>query len=895
MIRMIQSLSAAQAKNYFNEALGKSDYYVNDQELQGHVRGKLAARLGIEGAATKEIFQALAENIHPRTGKKLTPRTSDRRTVGYDINFHCPKSVSILHVLSKDNHILDAFQTSVTEVMQDIEHDCKTRKRKAGCDDDIQTGELVWADFIHQTARPVDGAAPDPHLHCHCFTFNATWDDIEQRYKAAQFRDIKRDMPYYQAKFHKVLSDRLLTLGYGIRKTETAFEVEGIPQAAIDRFSKRTNEIGQAAKENNITDAKELDKLGGRTRTKKQKGLSMSGLKKDWRRQIRALGLKSGQSNALIRHQQQRDDADTTTQDCIRYALDHCFERASVVQDRRLLAKGFEYAIGRPTVSAAAVIETFDADNGIYKASEGGKTLCTTWEIVEQEKQMIGLAMAGKGQYKPLYNTLPPTTLAGEQQAAVTHLLTTPDQVAIIEGRAGTGKTTLMKEAVKLMEGSGKRVTVVASTSEASRGVLRNEGFANAETVAKLLNDPKLQSSLAGQVLWVDEAGLLGVQDMAALLRLATEYKARLVLSGDTRQHSAVVGGDALRVLKELAGVPTVSLNTIYRQRHAGYKEAVHDLSKGKVAAAFRTLDKLDAIKSIATSQGTAPLAADYVAALRKGKTALVVSPTHKQGAEITDTIRQGLKAAKKIGKTDTTVRQLVSLNMTDAEKADPRNYQKGLVLQFTQNQKNILRGSSWAVQSVKGKTLTLLNDRNERTEIAVEKKNSFEVYKETSLQLAKGDMIRITRNGFDSDKKRLNNGHALEVVAIDKKGIMRVRHPASRAEYTLPAGFGHIAHGYCLTSHASQGKTVDEVFIYQPADTFPATDLKQFYVSVSRGRDKVHLYTDDKEALIDHASKMRDRQSGLELVGLSAMRENLVTQKPFINSTRQRFPAYRF
>ncbi|MEP7218860.1 MAG: relaxase domain-containing protein, partial [Bacteroidota bacterium] len=106
MIRMIQSSSSAHAKAYFADALAKPDYYVSDQELPGYWQGRLAGRLGVSGTTSKDDFFALCENIHPRTGKRLTPRVKANRRTGYDINFHCPKSVSILHVLSSDDHIL---------------------------------------------------------------------------------------------------------------------------------------------------------------------------------------------------------------------------------------------------------------------------------------------------------------------------------------------------------------------------------------------------------------------------------------------------------------------------------------------------------------------------------------------------------------------------------------------------------------------------------------------------------------------------------------------------------------------------------------------------------------------------------------------------------------------
>ena len=172
-----------------------------------------------------------------------------------------------------------------------MEDDAQTRVRKNGGNENRPTGELLWADFTHFTARPVnDETYPDPHLHCHCTTFNVTYDQDEQIYKAGQFRDIKRDMPYYQERYYKRLADRLVNLGYNIRLTPTAFEIEGVPQKIIDLFSKRTQEVNRFAKEKNITNAAKLDKLGAQTRGKKKKDLSLAELKADWQRQISELG-----------------------------------------------------------------------------------------------------------------------------------------------------------------------------------------------------------------------------------------------------------------------------------------------------------------------------------------------------------------------------------------------------------------------------------------------------------------------------------------------------------------------------------------------------------------------------------------------------------------------------
>ncbi|WP_223834374.1 MobF family relaxase [Spirosoma profusum] len=865
---MIQNTSSSQAKKYFSDSLNGADYYLNDQEYPGYFHGRVAVRLSIEGLTAQKAFHALCDNLNPLTGKSLTPRRKDNRTVGYDINFHCPKSVSIIHALTDDNHILDAFQASVQETMRDIEADAQTRVRKNRKDEDRPTGELLWADFIHQTARPVDDKVPDPHLHCHSFVFNVTWDVVENQFKAGQFRSIKQDMPYYQARFHKRLADKLVELGYRIRRTDKAFEIDGVPEHIIDLFSKRTNEIGQIAKELGITDQAELDQLGARTRAKKQKGLTMSQLKQEWRKQIFALGMRDkGEGDQPIRFASIKPLVAPSPKQCINHALAMRFERVSVMHDRRILEMAYRQGLGYPTLTVDQITDRFASDKRVIRVKDGAKMLCTTKEVLREEKRMVSLAQHGKGSVPPLYPIAPAIALEGEQYEAVSHVLTTPHRVSIIRGRAGTGKTTLMKEAIRLIEEVGRKVTVVAPTAQAARGVLREEGFSEAETVAKLLSSTELQDKLLDGLLWVDEAGLLNTQVMTALLQLVIQKNARLILSGDTRQHASVIRGDALRILNTVAGIKSAEVSRVYRQHNLDYRKAVKMLAENKVGEAFAVLDSMGAIKTLSPVNSFATLANDYLSTLKKGKTALVISPTHQEGERVTIAIRDKLREAGRITKEETALPQLVNTNMTQAEKSDHRNFRNGQIIQFNQNAAGIERGSRWSVQSVVSGIVHIQDASGKRVTLPLERMEVFDVYRQTEIVFSKGDKIRITRNGYDANKKRLTNGQMLDVIAIEPNGALRLHNKASKATYTVPAHFGHIAHGYCLTSHAAQGKTVDEVFIAQPASTFPATNLNQVYVSVSRARDSVHIYTDDKAALLAHTSELGDRLSALELV----------------------------
>lgn len=125
------------------------------------------------------------------------------------------------------------------------------------------------------------------------------------------------------------------------------------------------------------------------------------------------------------------------------------------------------------------------------------------------------------------------------------------------------------------------------------------------------------------------------------------------------------------------------------------------------------------------------------------------------------------------------------------------------------------------------------------------------------------GDVIRITANGKTLDgKHKLNNGAQYTVAGFTDAGHIRLDNG-----WVVGKDFGHLAHGYAVTSHASQGKTVDRVLIAQGSQSLPASSVEQFYVSVSRGRQQATVYTDDKAALLDAVRREDTRMLATDLV----------------------------
>ena len=446
------------------------------------------------------------------------------------------------------------------------------------------------------------------------------------------------------------------------------------------------------------------------------------------------------------------------------------------------------------------------------------------------------------------------------------HVITSKDRVIAVRGGAGTGKTTMMKEAVRAIEGGSNgslKVFAFAPSAEASRGVLRTEaGFGKAETVEALLQSPKLQEQVRGQVLWVDEAGLLSARSLARLTALAEKQRCRLVLSGDTKQHRAVERGDALRLLEKHAGLQAAELKEIWRQKADAHKAIVADLRAGNLERAFRQLDKQGMFRELPPETRHETLAADYVAAVKERKSALVISPTHAEGERVTAQIREKLKASKQLGADERELVRLKNLQLTEAERTDARSYQAGQVVQFHQNAPGFRRGERVTVSGHDEQGRVVVRHQNERTAtLPLDKAARFQVYEAKQIALAAGDMVRITQNGFTRNNQRLNNGDLRQVKGFTPEGDIKLSNG-----WVVPREYGNLTHGYCVTSYTSQSKSVDRVFVAESSESFRAADREQFYVSVSRFKEALTIYTDDKPSLLEAVSKSSARFLAMDL-----------------------------
>jgi hypothetical protein len=289
-------------------------------------------------------------------------------------------------------------------------------------------------------------------------------------------------------------------------------------------------------------------------------------------------------------------------------------------------------------------------------------------------------------------------------------------------------------------------------------------------------------------------------------------------------------------------------------------------LSQGHLRTAFRHLDEMGAIVEIPNAEERyRALAQEFMALSRKNSVPLVVSPTHAEGARVTSAIREAKRDAKELSG-ERIFTQLHNLHWEEADRKRSESYHAGLVVQFHQNARGITRGEMFRVTKVsESGEVHLKSTAGKEAVLPREKASRFQVYEAREIVLGRGERVRITRNGDSADGRRINNGNEFVVKSFDRSG----RIVLSNGAVLDPTHGLHLTYGYCQTSHSSQGKTVRDVLIAQSEGSFSAGSKEQFYVSVSRGKDTVRIFTDDRRGLQAAVGNSATRRSGIELAGL--------------------------
>jgi conjugative relaxase-like TrwC/TraI family protein len=609
-------------------SVGREDYYLRElaadhqQYLSGHGEspgrwyGAGAASLGLQGEASPAGFQAMFEGRDPTTGELLGRPHGRNAVPAFDVVLRPTKSVSILYGLgdaATGRAVLSAHHAGLAEAVAYLDDYLGARRGHGGVQHVAGQG-LLAVGFDHRTSR--EG---DPLLHTHLVVANRV-QGPDGRWTALDGRDLYRHRlatdAIYRAAYQRQLS-RTLGVEWTAADQHGNRELQGLPEELVRLFSKRTDQIDL-----------ELERLqaDGRERTPRLVKWAVHATRKPkehetpdtlygrWRTEAAERGMDP---DTLV--WQVTGRTRVRDQDLSEATVAAMFDRLASPDGLTATASTFARqdvisALGGQLVGASRaeledLADQFCAERTVSVVAERAleERRWSTPELLAVEQRLLAAATGRAGEqtavvsHEAVRAALAAHPCAGpDQQAMVRDVCQGGAGVALVVGRAGTGKTFALGAARHAWQLDGYRPLAAAPTGIATVS-LEAEGFEEVATCDRLLADlDRGREQLDSRtVLVVDEAGMLGSRKLARLLDHAQHAEAKVVLVGDDRQLAAIDAGGGFRALRLRLGASELTENR--RQHQAWEREALELVRSGLVdeaVAAYRIHDRVVAADS---------------------------------------------------------------------------------------------------------------------------------------------------------------------------------------------------------------------------------------------------------------------------------------------------------
>jgi len=882
MLTISKALSAGQAQTYHSQEFTSEEqnYWSQDRRAHSEWQGKLAEDWDLTGPVGAEHFARLSEGQHPETGEQMVKHqtartyeneygreiTSTEHRAGWDATFSAPKSVSLTALVGGDDRIREAHRESVRVALGELER--YTQARMGNTKSPETTGKFVAATFEHDTARPVEGYAA-PQLHTHAVVFNVTVRENGQT-RALQERSLFQSQHYVTSVYRSELAARLQGLGYSIERGKYGQpEIKGYTQEYLDASSPRREQIKEHLESIGMEGAGAAQVAAHRTRDQKEL-LPQNEVLKQHRELAAQYGNQPDRVVAEARQhiQIRTQQPEKTLQQAVTYARSHVFERSAVRDERVVLHSVLDRGMGNINFQQAREELERRVKTGEFRVlepqeGEAGRRF-TTAEMIRLEKETIARMQDGNQRSVETSPLVRPESISASlnrhpelneaQRSAVLEIMNSREQIVGLDGKAGTGKTTALSVVREAAEAEGFRIEGFAPTSRAAQKLA--EAGLETSTLQRHLARGEQPDTGDRRVYVLDESSLASTKQMHEFVSRLHPTD-RVLLVGDTRQHEAIEAGRPFAQLQE-AGMKTVRLDEIVRQRDPALKQVVEQLAHGEVQAGVANLELQGRIHEIpARTDRIAAMAREYVQA---PDGALVISPDNHSRTEINQRIHSELQGRGIVSKQEHQVTTLVARqDMTGADRSWAQKYQVNDVLRYSRSSKEtgIQKGEYTRVTSTDARSNLLTVSRVDGSERTYDPRRhaGVSVYRDEQRAFSAGDRVQITAPNQDL---KVANRELGTITAIDDSGKMALRLDSGRHLRIDPQRHPHLDHGYAVTSYSGQGQTAERVLIHVDTD-LPAKDLinnRMAYVAVSRGASDAQIFTNDRGRLAEALSR---------------------------------------
>ena len=895
---MVATLAQAASAAYYLESQRSfrhpNEYYTAGEEPDGvwfNPKGLFGLADG--GKVDSSEFHRLYNGFAPNTGGKLTQNAgSERRSAGLDMTFSADKSVSALWAVANpelrseiERAHNDAARAALEETV--LRHCAYTRIRNRTGEIEVLPADISAAMFQHGTSRD-----NDPQLHTHCVIFNAARTHRDGKYRALHQHPVYTWMKAAGAVYRNAiawsLQERL-----GIRMEQYGKDGEftriaGMPGDLIGHWSKRRAAIIDAAREMGFTVE------GNAPRAAAANKITRAGKSPDndpeirharWRGEAEGyverkalIASLLGKAEAITQQQIRvltavlEDLPERLTREEAVFRLPDIVERVGNATAGLLNHEAVATSIERVLLSPEVVRLTRPPRSAEGRADMAHTRLYSTRHNLQMEMEVRDMAAGmATGTGHSLSAQAIEAKVAGllkagyplseEQIAAIRSVTSSGGRVAIIEGAAGSGKTTTLRPIADLYREHGQSI-IATAVAWRTAVALGNDVDARPFCVDKLLRlAARGGIDIDGNTtIIVDEAGMLSTRQTHHILQLSERHGAKLVFAGDTQQQQPVEAGPGLRLVRDTVG--SVRVDRIRRQKADLEDILVHVDGENPEAARSRTgmmgeQERTRILTGYEAMEDKPPFTPWQVAAseaLRDGDAASAIEAHHARGR-----FHIGYDEEK-------TLTGLVD----DWDRYQRQHPDKSsVVLARTRAE---VRALSHLMRERRFAALTdgerADTDRAHADRVTVIVSRGSEDDRATSpLEVVRGDRLRI---GATHWEKQLFNGTVVTVedfkVERGEAGTEPSVLISGHTEDGRKVSFRHdeirdwygnirLDHGYALTITSAQGLTVDRTFLL--ADARPARET--IYPAATRHREGLDIYVNRAPLALDIADRRAD------------------------------------
>ncbi|HAU1484343.1 TPA: conjugative transfer relaxase/helicase TraI [Legionella pneumophila] len=627
----------------------------------------------------------------------------------------------------------------------------------------------------------------------------------------------------------------------------------------------------------------------------------------------------------------QKSDAEKA----LNFAIAHLSEREAAFTRSDLLKVAVHQAIGKAGLN--------EIDNVLGNAINsgdlisGGNEFLTTKEAVAFEESIIKNVKAGINILKPLMSSdearkqLELTELTKGQKEACELITTTSDQFIMIQGYAGTGKTTMTRSAIDTIKHAQSitheevELIAVAPTHQAVKE-MRALGI-EAQTLKSFLIEQEQESTLSKKTLvLLDESSMVSNRDCANLMQKIHHSGARCAMLGDISQHQSIESGKPSKILIQEGSIRVACMDDLVRQQVIEYKKAIEtliagDIDKALAQLANQPLDSITRTKADSPYHGitssiieTGDLTKDYLQLestqqqsidpfqeeLKQKKpiemaigdylsrtpscrdNTIVIIHENKKREVANGLIRDALMKESTLGSENKEFPRLLSTNYTTAELYYCETYRDCLK---KQEEYFLKKGEHYfkVVSVDESAKVVVLNDvKGNKCLFVPEKENKdwkIELFQSMPGRVSVGEKIHFKKSDktlgrFANERVQVTEVNNESFTVKDSSGVEHVLQKELMSD-------SHWDYSYTATSYSIQGASSPFVIGVAETKNAQVNHLRSFYIMVTRGSLHAMIYTDDHKKLQKQLRVTPEKTSALE----SLNHLNVQTKPPIPNA----------